>query len=148
MEILTISFFMKEKTKNRFIILYAILLQGITSLLILSSSEPLRVANLGIFYDLFINYRFGAVLMLLATLSALMGFFKKGDGLRFLFFFPQLAFLVLTSSSALHYVIQGYYADGVMRPWQFILVDQLPALVATVLYTFAIFDFEKEEIDA
>jgi hypothetical protein len=138
---------MKPKPKNRFIILYAILTQGITSLFVLASQEPLRVANLGFFYQTFSDFKFGAVLMLIATLLALAGFFAKGDGFRFLLFLPQLGFLLLTSSSAIYHISQGHYADGVMKSWQFIFVDQMPAIVATLLYTFAIFDFEKEEHD-
>lgn len=128
---------------HKLIIYYALLLELITVPFLLFF-EPIRIARLGIFYEVFPNATTGAVLMLGAILLACIGLFKKTDGYRFFFFLPQWFFLILTAGSSLYYVSQGHYADGVMRSWEFIFLDQLPSFVAILLYTFAIFDFKKE----
>lgn len=130
--------------KNKCIIIYAIILQLITAAFIMASSSPLLVARLGFFYVLFPNQYVGAFLMIFAAILAFFGLYSKKTKYRFLYFFPQFIFLILTSGSALYAVIRGTYADGVPRPWEFIFIDQLPAFVCTIVYTFSIFNFKKE----
>lgn len=126
-------------------IYFVILIQLITALFVLVSPEPIRVATLGVFYNLFTIPQIGASLMLLAVVLSIIGLIVKSQSrFRFLFFLPQFIFLLLTSGSALSYVIQGQYADGVIRPWQFIFIDQIYPLVLLFLYTLSIFDFRKE----
>jgi hypothetical protein len=51
---------------------------------------------------------------------------------------PQQFVLIISASGALHAAFVGHYADGVPRPWQFILGDQLPVILAALLYTYAL----------
>ena len=122
---------------------YITLVQLVTGLFILLSPQPILVARLGFFYEMFSDPRQGGVLMLLGAIIALAGLFRRNH-YQFLFFLPQFVFLILTSGSALYYVAQSSYADGILRSWQFIFIDQLHTFAAVILYTFAIFDFEKE----
>ena len=133
---------------TRLTVVYAILLQLITSIFIILSDNPIRIASLGAFYDLFPNHYFGAGLMLLGVVMAILGLNEKISPYRFLFFLPQFLFLILTSGSALNYVFLGHYADGVTRPWQFIFLDQSPAFLATLTYTFSIFNFRRNGHDS
>lgn len=110
----------------------------VTALLILSDPNRLVVARLGIFYQLFPTGTFGAMLMLLAAAMAVMGLSARYSISRFLLFIPQQFFLLMTTGSAIDYVVQQHYADGVARPWQFILQDQLPTIVLTLGYFFAV----------
>lgn len=113
---------------------------------LLALQEPVKVASLGIFYDAFAIPQFGAFLILVGVILATIGVnFQTKNGLKFLFFLPQYLFLLLTSGSALHYIVQGSYADGVIRPWSFIFIDQLHSLLIVLFYTLAIFDFRKEK---
>ena len=128
------------------IIIYAIALQLITAAFLLFSSTPLRVASLGIFYNFFIIPEIGALLMLVGVILSTAGLFiPRQNRLRFLFFLLQYLFLVLTAGSSLNYIAKEMYADGVVRPWQFIFIDQLPYLIIVILYTMKIFDFRKGE---
>ena len=127
------------------IIIYATILQFITGIAILVSPKPILIARLGIFYTVFPLHYLGAILMLLAVSIAIIGMFvSEKHPLRFIFFMPQHAFLILTSGSALFYIFQGHYADGVHREWLFIFIDQLPSLIITILYVLAIIDFKKK----
>jgi hypothetical protein len=51
---------------------------------------------------------------------------------------PQLLLLIVSASGALYAVFAGHYADGVPRPWEFILGDQLPVILAASLYAAAL----------
>lgn len=134
---------------NLLLIWYAIILQIITALFLLFYPEPIRIASLGVFYNIFAVPGIGALLMLIGVILALVGLRSSGlNKLRFLFFLPQFTFLLLTSGSALNYIILGHYADGVIRPWQFIFIDQLHSLILVSLYTLAIFNFRKDVTNA
>jgi len=130
------------KFSNSFVVIYATILQLITGGFIIFSPEPLRVARLGVFYDLFMPYYVGGLLMIVAAFLSIIGLVVK-NRFSIFFFIPQYYFLLFMSASALYQVTQGQYADGVTRPWQFILIDQLPDLTITALYIFSIIDFRK-----
>lgn len=51
---------------------------------------------------------------------------------------PQQFFLVASAASGVMAAVHGHYADGVPRPWQFILGDQLPVVLVALLYATAI----------
>ena len=131
--------------QNSNILILAIsVMDFITALFVIFDPHPLVVARLGIFYQLFTPPIAGALLMLAAVCLAFFGIFKPiRYRWRFVYFLPQHAFLLLTTGSAVNLIMQQHYADGVMRPWQFILQDQLPIIILTFAYAFAMFDFYK-----
>ncbi len=118
----------------------------ITAVLILSNTQPLDVARLGIFYQLFSIPYIGALLMLLSVGLAVYGLLMPvtSSFKRFLLFIPQQLFLLMNASSAIDFIILQHYADGVLRPWPFILQDQLPSIVLAFGYFFAMIDMEKK----
>ena len=131
---------------NSLVVFYAVIIQAITAGFVIAYPVQLRVARLGIFYDIFPTYYIGGICMLLVALLALAGLFIKGR-YSFLFFIPQYLFLLLTSGSAMSQIAQGQYADGVVRAWPFIFIDQLPDLTITALYIFSIVDFRVRDSD-
>ena len=58
----------------------------------------------------------------------------------FLLLIPQQILFMITAGGAIERVILHAYADGVPRPWQFILADQFPAILTAVIHTFGIID--------
>ena len=52
-----------------------------------------------------------------------------------LFLLPQQFLLILSGLSSLAAVLAGQYADGVPRPWYFILEDQLANILLPMLHT-------------
>ena len=130
---------------NILIIIYAALaLHIITAFCILIAPEPIQIARLGIF-NLFFPGFLGAVLLFLSAGLAIIGLrnFQSSKFTLFLFF-PQLFFLALSTFSALVYIFQGHYADGVIRPWYFIMLDQLPPILLFILYGITIFNLDRE----
>ncbi len=65
--------------------------------------------------------------MVLAAMAALYGLLTRNFmGLKRLWWLaPQQAVLAVTVIGVINAVVLQHYADGVYRPWQFILVDQL-----------------------
>lgn len=116
-----------------------------TALLILFYPHPLLVARLGIFYKIFPHPAYGALLMFIAVLCAFYGLTITVSLRRFLLFIPQQIFLLLTTGSAVDFILMQHYADGIMRSWQFILQDQLPTIILTLIYFFAIVDLRKRK---
>lgn len=118
---------------------WALILQSITAFFIIWF-PPILVARLGLFYEFFPDHLMGGIILLVASGLALLGILEKKNRLKFFFFLPQWALLIVTAGSALHFVFQGHYADGVVREWEFIFVDQLPIFVGALVYTFAVFN--------
>lgn len=127
--------------RNLFIV-YATCLQIVTALFILAVPEPILVARLGFFSFIFSSV-LGALLMLASAIIAIHVLLKKLK-YYYIFLLPQLFFMLLSGISALSFVFQGHYADGVMRPWYFIFLDQLPIVLGVVFYTLALINFERE----
>lgn len=131
--------------KSNILILAVTIMDFITAMLILTNSHSLLVARLGIFYKLFPQPFVGALFMLGAVFMTLYGLTVASSAKRFFLFIPQQIFLIMTTSSVIDSIVMQHYADGVMRPWAFILQDQLPTVVLTIGYFFAILDFEKKK---
>jgi hypothetical protein len=52
--------------------------------------------------------------------------------------FPQQVVLLLTAAMALDHALRGTYGDGVLRPPEFILADQLPVILTALIHTAAL----------
>ncbi len=50
---------------------------------------------------------------------------------------PQNALLLMSGTTAILSASLGHYPDGVVRPTVFILVDQMPAVLAAILHCWA-----------
>lgn len=129
--------------RPRLFVIYATVVQLWMALLFLLSPMELRTASADVFYKIFSHHHFIAIALILSSVFAIIGMFKKSSSFRFVWFLPQLLLLMLAASSALGHAIQGHYADGTVRPWQFIMQDQLAPIVAAFMYVFAVFGFEK-----
>ena len=53
---------------------------------------------------------------------------------------PQQALLYLAAWGGLQAILEGEYADGVTRPYSFILTDQLPMMLFALIHTIAILE--------
>ena len=51
---------------------------------------------------------------------------------------PQQFLLLVSAGGGVTAAALGHYADGTVRPWEFILGDQLPVILVAFLYTTAI----------
>lgn len=79
----------------------------------------------------------GAVLMAVA-LFALASMYLQKNLWTLLMLLPQEAFLVTSAASVVLAILQGHYADEVLRPRAFIAADQILYLLLAILYPCAI----------
>jgi hypothetical protein len=57
---------------------------------------------------------------------------------------PQQLLLFLSAGAGLWSAIRESYADGVIRDWAFILSDQLPVILLSILYTVVVLEAASE----
>ena len=50
---------------------------------------------------------------------------------------PQQLLLLISAFGGIRAAVDGHYADGTVRPWQFIVADQLPVILLALIYTAA-----------
>jgi hypothetical protein len=50
---------------------------------------------------------------------------------------PQQFLLLVSAFGGIRAAVLGHYADGTVRPWQFIVADQLPVILLALIYTTA-----------
>jgi hypothetical protein len=76
-------------------------------------------------------------LVAVATL-ALVSFGVQSRFYGPLLMLPQQFFLIVSAAGALRAVIEGHFADGVVRSREFLLSDQIPAVLMALGHTLAI----------
>lgn len=59
------------------------------------------------------------------------------DHLLILALIPQQLLLLVSAFGGIRAAVDGHYADGTVRPWQFIVADQLPVILLALVYTTA-----------
>lgn len=98
-------------------------------------------------YNLFhFKYPFGALTLIGTSLLALCSFRVRQLELSVAMTLPQQFLLVLSSYGAISAVITSSFADGVVRPWQFIAVDQVYAVVIFCAYTIALLQHYESKL--
>ncbi len=116
----------------------------ISGVLVLTNPHQLLVARLAIFYMLFPQPVIGSLVLFIVAGLTILGLRLNSPQKRFLCFLPQQLILFIKVIAVVDAVVLQHYADGIIRPWPFILVDQLPILVLAIGYFFAILDHEKK----
>ena len=81
-------------------------------------------------------FPFGAFTLILSAGLALYSLRDINPKLKVLFVLPQQFLLLLSSFGAARAIVLSQFADGVVRPWQFIAVDQSIWLVLTTAYLY------------
>jgi hypothetical protein len=59
---------------------------------------------------------------------------------------PQQSILLMSAGAGIRAAALGRYADGVARPWEFILSDQLPVILLALLYTAVVLEAAFHEV--
>ncbi len=79
------------------------------------------------------------VLFISSTLALYYLILSRQAGL-FAFFclLPQQSIMIASAVTAVSAMLTGMYADGVERPIAFIVADQAPAVIASILHTLAL----------
>ena len=126
--------------RAKWILIYGVLLYFIWSILLFCSPEPMNTTVMGIFRENGISNIVMAVMFLLSSILTFIGLFFKNSVMSLIFCFPQQILLLLNSLSCLICIFRQEYSDGVTRPFAFILTDQLPFILLSIVHFLALLD--------
>jgi hypothetical protein len=119
----------------------ATLLHVVVGLMLLTDAAAARSTGPAAIADLF-GSTLAGILMLTASALALIVIFRRVESARWslLLLLPQQALLYLAAWGGLQAILEGQYADGVTRPYTFILTDQLPMMLFALIHTIAVLE--------
>lgn len=136
---------------GKYIILAACLLHYGWAVLLTFDNHSSEATPVAILVSQF-GGRWSAIITLSTIASLAVGFlnirvFKPiSSGLYGLLLFPQLYLLILSAGTGIMCAVHCRYADGVIRPSLFILADQSPVIVLTLLYGVAIIEIGRNKL--
>jgi hypothetical protein len=105
---------------------------------LLLSPHDMRTAGLARFIELLGPAAAAALFLLIGAAAAYASARAPRGWLGLALVFPQQVVLLLTAAIALEHALRGTYGDGVQRPPEFILADQLPLILTALIHTAAL----------
>jgi hypothetical protein len=129
------------------IITYAVMLHIVWAvLLMLGHAEILNITAIHAFtkYIPTQNVYVHATIFIVVGGAAGIGLLlniERFDKLALVLLLPQQVLLIISAEGAVSAMINSAFADGVIRPRPFLIADQLPIVLATVLHTMALFKY-------
>lgn len=121
------------------VVVYASLLHILWGGLLLLDAAAFNTNPIG-FFGAFMSRISTALLFLGVGVFTLFYCKLKNNMYQFMMFIPQQILLLLTSFSGIFSAIKGSYVDGVIRSGVFILTDQLPIILLSLVYGFDIYN--------
>lgn len=117
----------------------AVILHGEWGLTLINRGEPLHTTGIDALYEWFPTPFLAGAALLICTVLAVWSLIRdKRDGLSLGLLLPQQFLLIQSAGGSVHAIVTSQYADKVIRPMDFILADQLLAIILTVMHTFAL----------
>jgi hypothetical protein len=94
-------------------------------------------------------YRTAFVGFVASAMAIVFPFFRRrvSNTALAIMLIPQQVLLFMSAGAGIYAAAVQHYADGVPRPWPFILSDQLPVILAALLYTIAVLEAAFEPPD-
>lgn len=108
--------------------------------ILLAGFHPMFTANAGL-AEIFPDHYVRGVFLVSVAASALWGNYCLNPiqaTSRFMSAVPQQFTLLVSSFTAVQATILQSYPDGTVRPWDFILLDQLPLIILALTYSIVI----------
>lgn len=113
----------------------------IWGIVIISTPFVINTSTLATINSLFVYYWAGGIALITSSLIAIYGLKRSTTLLGDIIYLIPLQFFVwLAALTAVNAVLSGHYADGVIRPRQFIFVDQLTHILLSVFVTIVVFE--------
>lgn len=119
------------------VIWMAVLMHLIWGISLLSYGAPLYTTTLSDIVTRVTPYWLAAILLITSSIMAIAGIYleKRKPRIALCLLLPQQFLLFLSMGSALDAVLGSQYSDGVIRPREFILADQVYAIITTGMHT-------------
>ncbi len=126
---------------NKLIIYFAAVKHILWGIIILFTPFQINTTTLTTINNLFPNYSYGGVLLILGGILAIISAELKNKPIIYniALLAPLIFFVLIAGFNAVNAVLHGQYADGTIRPWQFILADQMHPIILMIFIFIAIF---------
>jgi len=124
-------------------IMYVTALHLCWATLILVSPATEATTPLQALVNLFGEGRILSAMFLVGAAFATVGAYYPSTLVGVMCMLPQQALLVIAASGAAEAVVRGSYPDGVIRPWIFILADQVSLILLAPAYTLAVLSYHQ-----
>lgn len=132
--------------KTALMIWYGAILHLVWGLMLMASPTVLGVTAVNSILSFgIINANTAGAFYILVALMALIGLnsTRKRD---IILLIPQSLLLLLSAYGAINAMILGQFADGVVRPFQFLIADQSPAVITAILHMVAVVAMYREKV--
>ena len=124
--------------KFKWIFWYAILLHLVWGVILVISPIPIRTVGLSPYMDNIPYQIWGFAFIIISVMTLFEMTYKLVYG--FIWILLQQVLLIISSGTALMCIINSSYADGVIRSRLFIMSDQIPAIIVTIIHTCGIIE--------
>lgn len=125
-------------------VVYAAVLHICWAVCIYSNTLSVNATSVSAIYRFIDNINATITTLLLSSFLSIAGLVLNGKG-RWLMLVPQQIILMMSATGAVSAMWLGHFADGVGRPVEFIIVDQLYAVLTAIGYTVALIYHAKSE---
>lgn len=128
--------------RSRWIIWYAIALHLIWALALLTDPQAGSATAVSGTVSFWIGSAVLAAFsyIVASALSVVSLVRDQHDMKNLLLVLPQQALLMMSATSAYQAMLAGHFADGVARPFWFLVADQSPAVIVATLHTCSILE--------
>lgn len=123
------------KRKFPLIVLYAVIMHVVWGTCALIDSSAYNATAFSGIYNVFGDL--SPYLCFGVAASAMVALFIPSMLFSFILMMPQQCLFFFSAFAALHGMIDAHFADGVIRSREFIVSDQIPALLGAVAHTLA-----------
>lgn len=128
---------------GKYIVLFASVLHIGWAALLMGRAETVGSTPIAVLSEVFGGrWRSAVVLLIVAGLALVFPFLKRGasNATLALLLLPQQVALFMSAGAGLWAAMKEQYADGVTRGWAFILSDQLPVILLSIMYTVVVIE--------
>ncbi len=130
------------KQSKSLIIIYAILLHLTWAAALLYDPAAGNATAVHTFLS-FVSPEFAVATYIIVADVAIFGLVYKKSIIKPLCMLPQQFIMMVSAGGALWAMWLGQFADGVQRSHAFLIADQMPAVIAAILHTYAIIKIAK-----
>lgn len=124
---------------------YAIILHLTWAGLLLFSISPTKVTGINILYQLFPNKILLAGILILSSLMAFLAITRFRQIKTLIWLLPQQFLLLLAAIAVIQVIVNGHFADGVIRDRYFLAADKAGILLVAFFHTLSLLKAPKEE---
>lgn len=134
---------MERRWRVNWIVVIAVIVHLAWGVVLLFTPAPLMTTPMAEVPWNYHHYIASATYLFAGGLAAVGLLWRRLDegGLALLCCLPQQALLMTSAFTAIRCVARGAYADGVPRPWEFILCDQLWGIAGMIGHTVSLIDW-------